>query len=80
MFEWYHSDTVQRMAMTLRTNSELDAALAYLAKVEGVSKQEAAKRAILHRAERLKHTEAVHAAATRMKQRWGNVLDRLGDS
>jgi len=66
------------MAMTLRTDAELDAALGYLAAVEGVSKQEAAKRAILNRAERLQHTEAVHEAAHRMKERWGSVLDRLG--
>lgn len=74
---WYQSDTVTIVAMTLRTDDELDAALAELAELEGVSKQEAARRAILEKAARAGRQERVSAIADEMLDRWGDVLDRL---
>lgn len=47
--DWYHS----RMAMTLRLTSAQDHALNLLAQAQGISKQEAAARAIVTAATRL---------------------------
>ncbi len=64
--------------MTLRTDPELDDALTTLARVEGVSKQEAARRAILERHASLTRSERIDAVAEEMLDKWGDVLDRLG--
>lgn len=64
--------------MTLRTDPELDKALEIVARALGVSKQEAAKQAILARAEELRHRADVESATEAVIQRWGDVLDRLG--
>lgn len=66
------------MAMTVRTNAELDRALSALAEAEGTSKQEIIRRAVLERYERAAHVSTVDEAAARMTARWGDVLDRLG--
>jgi hypothetical protein len=66
------------MAMTLRTDAELDSALNALAAAEGVSKQEVVRRAILERFARAGHAAAVEDSSARMIERWGDVLDRLG--
>ncbi|MFT4009295.1 MAG: ribbon-helix-helix protein, CopG family [Nocardioidaceae bacterium] len=66
------------MSMTLRTDEELDAALAALAEAEGVSRQEVVRRAVLDRHARATHTAAVEEAGVRLIDRWGDVLDRLG--
>ena len=66
------------MALTLRTDDELEAALTALAEAEGASRQEVIRRAVLERYERAGHTDRVHASADRMIERWGDVLDRLG--
>ena len=71
---WYHSD----MALTVRTDEEMEEALSALSAAEGISRQEIIRRAILERYERSTHTARVADAATRMTQRWGDVLDRLG--
>lgn len=68
------------MAMTLRTDEELDRALTALAEAEGVSKQEVVRRAVLERLERSGHTDRVADAAERMIDRWADVLDRLGSA
>lgn len=68
------------MAMTLRTDEELDRALTALAAAEGVSKQEIVRRAVLDRLERSGHAERVSATTDRMLDRWGDVLDRLGSA
>ncbi len=72
--EWYHLG----MALTLRTDDELEAALAALAEAEGLSRQEVIRRAVLERYERAGHGARVQASTNRMLERWGDVLDRLG--
>ena len=66
------------MAMTLRTDDELDAALTALAEAEGTSRQEVIRRAVLERYERAGHRARVDAVTSQMLERWGDVLDRLG--
>lgn len=66
------------MAMTLRTDEELDQALTELAQQEGVSKQEVIRRAVLERRDRSAHRERVSESAKRVMEEWGPVLDRLG--
>jgi len=66
------------MAMTLRTDEELDRALTALAEQEGLSHQEVIRRAVLERYERAGHRARVDDSAQRMVDRWGDVLDRLG--
>ena len=66
------------MAMTLRTDDVLQAALRRLSELEGVSQQEVVRRAVLDRAERAAHRAAVDESAQRLNARWGAVLDRLG--
>lgn len=66
------------MAMTLRTDSALENALAQLSTSEGVSRQEVVRRAVLDRFERSGHVAEVDASAHRMLERWGDVLERLG--
>ena len=68
------------MAMTLRTDEELDRALEILARQEGLSKQEVVRRAVLERLERAGHRARVDGSTTRMIDRWGDVLDRLGSA
>jgi predicted transcriptional regulator len=72
--EWYHA----RMALTLRTDDQLEQALAALAESEGLSRQEIIRRAVLERYERSSHRARVEDSAERMIDRWGDVLDRLG--
>jgi predicted transcriptional regulator len=66
------------MALTLRTDDELERALDALAESEGLSRQEVIRRAVLERYERAGHAKRVEESADRMIQRWGDVLDRLG--
>lgn len=66
------------MAFTLRTDAELDAALAELAATQGLSKQEVVRRAVLDLHRRTQHKSRVAAASAASRERWGDVLDRLG--
>jgi predicted transcriptional regulator len=66
------------MAMTLRTDDELDGALTALSEAEGISRQEVVRRAVLERYERAGHRASVEDSTQRMIERWGDVLDRLG--
>lgn len=66
------------MALTLRTDDELERALDVLSKSEGLSRQEVIRRAVLERYERAGHRARVDEAAQRATERWGDVLDRLG--
>ena len=66
------------MAFTVRTDDELERALAALAESEGLSRQEVIRRAVLDRYERAGHRARVEDSAQRMIDRWGDVLDRLG--
>ncbi len=66
------------MAFTVRTDQELEDALTALAASEGISRQEIIRRAVLERYERAGHTARVQDSSTRMIDRWGDVLIRLG--
>ena len=66
------------MALTLRTDEELDRALAALAESEGASRQEVIRRAVLDRYERSGHAARVEESTSRLIEKWGDVLDRLG--
>ena len=66
------------MALTLRTDDELERALTALAESEGLSRQEIIRRAVLERYERAGHRARVDDSAQRMVDRWSDVLDRLG--
>ncbi len=66
------------MAMTLRTDDELDTALTALATEEGASRQEVIRRAVLERYERSGHVARVADSSSRMIDKWGDVLARLG--
>lgn len=75
---WYQFGTVRPMALTLRTDDELDRALDALAASEGLSKQEVIRRAVLERYLRAGHRARVEQATDDMLERWRDVLDRLG--
>lgn len=66
------------MAFTLRTDEELERALAALSEREGLSRQEVVRRAVLERFDAAQHGERVDEAADRLLERWGDVLNRLG--
>jgi len=66
------------MALTLRTDAELERALDALAEEEGLSRQEVIRRAVLDRFERAGHAKRIKGSTDRMIERWGDVLDRLG--
>jgi len=66
------------MALTLRTDIELERALDALAEDEGLSRQEIIRRAVLERYERAGHARRVADSTDRMIDRWDDVLDRLG--
>lgn len=68
------------MALTLRTDDELERALAALAESEGLSRQEVIRRAVLERYDRSEHRARVEASTGRMRARWGDVLDRLSST
>lgn len=74
----YQSGIIVRMALTVRTDDELEHALGALAETEGLSRQEIIRRAVLDRYERAGHASRVDASTDRMLERWGDVLDRLG--
>lgn len=65
------------MALTLRTDEELERALDALARSEGLSRQEIIRRSVLERYERSQHVDRVARSTERMLERWGDVLDRL---
>lgn len=66
------------MAMTLRTDEELEKALTALAETEGTSRQEVIRRAVLERYARSGHAAKVNESAERLTDKWGDVLHRLG--
>ena len=73
---WYYAV----MAMNLRLDDEDSALLKALAEAEHVSLHEAALRAIRRSARELAHTDRVREATAEMLDRWGEVLDRLGNA
>lgn len=64
--------------MTLRLTDEQDRALTLLAEADGVSKQEAAVRAIAETAARRGHVEQVASLSVSARERYADLLDRLG--
>ena len=65
------------MAMTLRLSEEAQRALDMLAREDGVSKQEAASRAILEAAARATGDKRVRELARESSERYRQLLDRL---
>lgn len=67
------------MAFTLRTDSELEAALDSLATSEGVSRQEVVRRAILERADILARRRDIDTVLDQELPRYADALRRLGE-
>ena len=65
------------VAMTLRLTEELERALALLAEADGVSKHEAAVRAIAEAAARRVRADRVGALSREGRDRYAGLLDRL---
>jgi hypothetical protein len=66
------------MAMTLRLTDEEQAALRQRADAEGISMQEAARRAVRDYVARGHHRDRVNAAAGRILEAHAEALERLG--
>ena len=66
------------MAMTFRTDDDLDRMLSELAESQGVSKQEVIRRAIVDLHERSGHRARVDAVASEVLLDYAEALDRLG--
>lgn len=66
------------MAMTLRLTEQEQAALRERAEAEGISMQEAARRAVRDYVARGRHRDRVSAAADRIAQAHAEALERLG--
>jgi len=66
------------MALTVRTDPDLEEALSSLSESEGTSRQEVIRRAVLERYERTGHGSRVATSTEKMVDRWGDVLERLG--
>ena len=67
------------MAMTLRLSSEDERLLAELAEAEGISRQALTIRAIHEMAERRGHSAKVSQASARARDRYAELLERLGE-
>jgi plasmid stability protein len=74
----YQTDTVIGMAMTLRLTDDEQAALKERAEVEGISMQDAARRAVRTYVAQGQHRDRVSAAARRVMEAHADALDRLG--
>ena len=66
------------MAMTLRLTDEEQAALRERARLEGISMQEAARRAVREYIAQAQHQDRVSAAAHRVMDTHADALERLG--
>jgi len=66
------------MALTLRTDEELEQALTELADSQGLSRQEVIRRAVLDMRDRIGHRARVADASRRMREQYAEALDRLG--
>jgi len=64
--------------MTLRLSDDEQTALRERAQVEGISMQEAARRAVRDYVARGRHRERVSAAARRVMDAHADALERLG--
>jgi hypothetical protein len=68
------------MSLTLRTDAELDEAIEAIAAAKGLSKQEAIRQTMIAEAARLGLMQQGMDSYARMKEAWGPVLTRLGES
>lgn len=66
------------MALTLRTDSELEEALDALVAAEGVSRQEVIRRAVIERFDRTSRTGRIDVVLDEQLPRYREALDRLG--
>ena len=66
------------MAMTLRLTDEEQQALRERAQLEGISMQEAARRAVREYVARSGHRDRVDRAAGRVLDEHGDAIERLG--
>lgn len=66
------------MALTLRTDAELEQALTELAESQGTSRQEVIRRAVLELRDRTGHRARVDAIASDVLVEYAEALDRLG--
>lgn len=66
------------MAVTLWMNPDAEQALALLAAAEGVSKPEAAVRAIREAASRKLRQDKIRSVSADAQERYAGLLDRLG--
>lgn len=66
------------MAFTLRTDAELDAALAELAEARGVSRQELVRQLVLDEAARMRGRSDLDAVLDSELPRYAVALQRLG--
>ncbi len=66
------------MAMTLRLTDDEQAALRERAALEGISMQDAARRAVREFVNRGSHRDRVAGAAARVQQAHADALHRLG--
>lgn len=75
----YHGQYHDDMAMTLRLTDAEQAALKARAEIDGVSMQEAARRAVREFVERSDHRDRVQVAAGRVIDTHTDALRRLGE-
>jgi plasmid stability protein len=74
----YQVDTIHVVAMTLRLTDEEKEALRERAAEEGISMQDAVRRAVREYVSRGQHRHRVNAAAERVKSAHAEALERLG--
>lgn len=67
------------MSMTLRLTDEQDAALVILAEAQGISKNEAAARAIVEQARADLRRAEIRRMTDDVADRYGPLLDRLAE-
>lgn len=67
------------MSMTLRLTDEQDAALVILAEAQGISKNEAAARAIVEQAQADVRRAEIRQMTDDVADRYGPLLDRLAE-
>lgn len=68
------------MALTLRTDSELEKALDALVKSEGGSRQEVIRRAVIDYWHRHELEVVVEESAARNVKKWADVIERLAST
>ena len=76
---WYQSDTIANMAMTLRLSEKEQRALKKRAERDGVSMQDAARRAIREYLDNSEHTTRVIDAAKQIMKVHAEAIEQLVD-